>query len=930
MFAPFRSVSTLALAVAGLSAIPAAAQGMIVPAAVTVHVPAQAVADAVHQFAAQAHVQIVVSGSIARGHRSVAVDGTMDVSAALARMLGQTGLVARSTGPGVFVIVAEKGALAPAAAQAEPGAQAPEGSIIVTGVREAQEQAAAEKRDALNVTETLRANDVGKLPDQNVAEAIKRLPGLSVANDQGEGRYAIVRGIDPGLLNVTLNGQTLPAPEPDGRQVKLDDLPSAMIQAVTVTKSVLPNQDANAIAGEVAIRTRTAFDSKAPFTFDARGAIGRYSLNHKTAWEADGTVGGRFGADEQFGAVVSVNYSKRNIESENYQGSSNWANGLPDGNGIRDYNLTRTRLGVVGNFDWHPSPTAKIYLRTSYSEYKDNETRDQNRLAITNATTMAATATVLVRRRIENDNTKSATLGGEFSDVAGGTLSVSGGWTRAEKKDPLRSEFTYSTAKGGVTTTYNGGTYPYTLAATTDIFNTPSAFTFSKVNFETRHAAEQIWQGRIDYSHPLGGDSTFAVGAKLLSRDKTDDHDRLDYKTTGKIGKTGGALGDVDYVGDTSFMGGQFAMGSRIDYASAKAWFDANPTQYALDASGTLSDSLSSDYRVKEDIVAAYAMATIKTGALTLVPGVRMEHTVDKAFAKIVNAASTLTDGYNSYGRAAYTDFFPGLTARIDAARGLLLRGAVTTSIGRPNYPDLAPYVIADTSGTIPAVSIGNADLQPYRAINYDAGVEYYPAPGAILSAGYFHKDIRNPIYSFGQTETGVTLGGTYYPSAQVTQPINVDREQLSGVEFNVQYQFTRLPGLLAGFGISANYTHVWGDAHGVQVRDGAIPLAYQSRDVGNVQVFYEKYGLSARVAFNYRSAYLDTLGSSAATDQYTDGNAQLDVHVAYQIKPQFTVFGDATNLTDAPWRRYEGIKSQLIEREHYGSMVRGGVQVHF
>jgi hypothetical protein len=173
------------LAVAGLSAIPAAAQGMIVPAAVTVHVPAQAVADAVHQFAAQAHVQIVVSGSIARGHRSVAVDGTMDVSARSPACSARPGW-SRSTGPGVFVIVAEKGALAPAAAQAEPGAEAPEGSIIVTGVREAQEQAAAEKRDALNVTETLRANDVGKLPDQNVAEAIKRLPGLSVANDQAK------------------------------------------------------------------------------------------------------------------------------------------------------------------------------------------------------------------------------------------------------------------------------------------------------------------------------------------------------------------------------------------------------------------------------------------------------------------------------------------------------------------------------------------------------------------------------------------------------------------------------------------------------------------------------------------------------------------------------------------------------------------------
>jgi outer membrane receptor protein involved in Fe transport len=238
-------------------------------------VPAQAVADAVRQFAAQAHVQIVVSGSIARGHRSVAVDGTMDVDQRSPACSARPGW-SRAAPGGRVRDRRRKRRLAPALPQAGAG-EAPEGSIIVTGVREAQEQAAAEKRDALNVTETLRANDVGKLPDQNVAEAIKRLPGLSVANDQGEGRYAIVRGIDPGLLNVTLNGQTLPAPEPDGRQVKLDDLPSAMIQAVTVTKSVLPNQDANAIAGEVAIRTRTAFDSKAPFTFDARGAIGRYA-----------------------------------------------------------------------------------------------------------------------------------------------------------------------------------------------------------------------------------------------------------------------------------------------------------------------------------------------------------------------------------------------------------------------------------------------------------------------------------------------------------------------------------------------------------------------------------------------------------------------------------------------------------------------------
>ena len=160
--------------------------------------------------------------------------------------------------------VAGLGFAAPALADDTDPASAPGDAIVVTGALQAQVKATDEKRAADNFVETLEANDVGKLPDQNVAEAVKRLPGLSVANDQGEGRYVIIRGIDPALVNVTLNGQTLPAPEPDGRTVKLDDLPSAMIQSITVTKSVLPNQDANAIGGSVDIRTKTAFDSRAP------------------------------------------------------------------------------------------------------------------------------------------------------------------------------------------------------------------------------------------------------------------------------------------------------------------------------------------------------------------------------------------------------------------------------------------------------------------------------------------------------------------------------------------------------------------------------------------------------------------------------------------------------------------------------------------
>lgn len=832
-----------------------------------------------------------------------------------------------------LAVAAMAGSAAPALAEdaAAPDADTAN-TIVVTGDLAAQRKALTEKREALNAVETLQANDVGKLPDQNVAEAVKRLPGLSVANDQGEGRYVIIRGIDPNLVNVTLNGQTLPAPEPDGRVVKLDDLPSAMIQSISVSKSVLPNQDANAIGGSVDIKTKTAFDSAAPFFFDVRGSLGYYGMNHRSPYEIDATAGGRFGAGQQFGVVISANYSRRPMESENYQASEDYTtyDGTPAGNGLREYNLVRKRLGVVGNFDWHPSDRVQLYLRTSYSKFTDNETRDQNRLAVTSDSGgLMGTATILVRHREEDDNTRSVTLGGEFDDVAGGKLELSGGWTRATKDDPVRSEFTFTGAKGKTAIDYDGSTDPYMMVAgDSALFATLSSFALSKYNFEQRHAYEQLWQSRIDYTHPIaiGDGSTFAIGAKFIDRHKADDHDKVDYKagSTKWTLDQGGAT-----IGDDSFYGGMFDFGTRIDYAAARAYLAANPAVVKEDTAGTLSDSLASDYDVREKIAAGYVMATLKFGGLILVPGVRIEHTVDDTGAKSVDANSTLDEGYNLFGRQSYTNLFPGINARYDFSNNIVARAAVTTSIGRPNYPDLAPYVVAEEDDVY-NITMGNPDLKALKAVSYDASLEYYPQAGAVFSAGAFHKSIDDPIYTYSTRETGVTIANVLYDAADVSSPINADKEQLTGIEFNAQMQFVSLPGFWSGFGLSANYTHVWGHADASFVRSGDIALIYQSKNVANVQIFYEKYGFGARLALNYRSSYLDTLGADASTDEYTDGNAQLDLHVSYQITPQFTVFGDATNLTDAPWRRYIGSREQLVEREQYGAQYRMGVQLHF
>jgi TonB-dependent receptor len=243
-------------------------------------------------------------------------------------------------------------------------------------------------------------------------------------------------------------------------------------------------------------------------------------------------------------------------------------------------------------------------------------------------------------------------------------------------------------------------------------------------------------------------------------------------------------LNNVGYTGNTGFYGNQFSFGQRINYFAARDYLTSNLSTLATGSattSGNISDSLASDYDVRERITAGYAQLKLKFGALTLIPGVRVENTYDSTKAKIVNAASKITDGFNTFGKVNYTDVFPGLNAKYDVTRDLLLRGAVTTSIGRPNYPQLAPYVtVTDTSQTATAVSIGNPNLKPYRSVNLDASVEFYPAQGSIISAGIFTKSIDNPIYSTTTLQNNVTLGNVLYSAANVTQPFNADHENVT------------------------------------------------------------------------------------------------------------------------------------------------------
>jgi TonB-dependent receptor len=812
--------------------------------------------------------------------------------------------------------------------------------IVVTGQRAAERAAIETKRESLGQVDAINANDVGKLPDQNVAEAVQRVAGVSVANDMGEGRYLIIRGVAPDLANVTINNQTAPAPEPDSRQVKLDDIPSSLLGAVRIIKTLTPDLDANAIAGQADIDTIGAFDKGRTFG-SARIAEGYYDMNGKHPFEGDATVGGLFGPDHQFGAVLSANFSRRPIESQNVQGPALWpmVNGfrVPDDFEIRDYNLIRKRMGFVANFDWRPNDRVKTYLRTLYSKYEDKEIRDQYRVTIpfddpsaffnqtaTSGSFNDGQARRALRDREEDDDTLTINGGGQF--VLGvGKLDLEATYSRANKSDPRRNQFNFRGGKH-LLGDYDTSDVLFTVTPEARAFDA-SDFDLHDIAIVNRKAQENLYQGRADYPLPigsLGSDGYLKVGAKIIDRRKTNDESAQNYDYNGSL-----TLDQVQNGSRDSIYGGHYPFGPRVDATALYSYIDANPGEFELDTAGTIADSLAGDYKLSEQIYAGYVMANLHFGDLTLTPGVRIERTDGDYRGKSITAASTLAQGFDQIVTKSYTDIFPGVNARYDLTPDLVVRAAVTTAIGRPDYAQLAPFINVNESDE--EVSLGNPDLKPLKALNFDASLEYYLPSHGLLSAAVFHKKIDHPIYDRSQTLTNVTYAGVFLPLALVTQPFNADDASVTGVEFNAQVEFGFLPSPLDGFGINTNLTVISSEVSGVPGHPDDTPLFGQSKRVASAQLFYEKYGFAARLAYSFRSQYLLLAGTDPTTDSYVADHGQLDARVAYDFNKTASVFVEGTNLTNEPYRVLLGGNEHLLsENEIYGWSVRAGVQLSF
>ncbi|WP_024867560.1 TonB-dependent receptor [Pseudoxanthomonas suwonensis] len=814
-------------------------------------------------------------------------------------------------------------------------------TVQVSGRRAADRAAIDDKRFADAQVDAIRSDDVGRLPDQNVAEAVRRLPGVTTQNDQGEGRYLTVRGVSPDLLNVSLNGQTAPAPEPDGRQVKLDDIPSALIGAVTVSKTLTPDMDANSIAGAVNIETLSAFDRQGNFG-NLRYVYGYNDLNNSNPYEYDGAFGGRFGADDQFGAVVALNHSDRRIGTQNVQNTGDWievdGQMVPEGLDLRQYNTHRRRSGAVANFDWRPSDDAKMFLRLMYSKYQDSETRDrfsvefdEDGIAPANATTGSfsdAEGLRALRTRQEDTSTLTASTGGRFR-FDESELNVEVTYSRANKRDPHRDEWGF--VQKDLTGTYDLSKDPYLVVPDGEDAFDASLYEPDFYEPESRRAVEDLYQARVDYTMPLaiGDGSDLQFGAKYIDRRKSNDENGQAWEyDDGDL-----LLSDVAGRPIRSIWNDRYRFGPTINGPAANAYFNANTGEFEEDEEGTLSATLAGDYRITEKIAAAYIMGRLRFGDFLWIPGVRMEHTRGDyaAYAFDIDDA-TLDMPFNSFGSRSYTDLFPGLNMRYSPSENLVVRAAATRAIGRPNYESLAPFVqIENANDDEPEVTMGNPDLDPLYSNNFDLSVEYYVGNRGVLSAAVFYKDISNPIFEVTRTGQDGTFGGRALTNAEVGTWTNADSAKLKGLELNAQYELSFLPAPFDGFSIGGNITFSDSEATGLPNRSDKVPLLNQSDRVASAQITYEKSGFSARLAYTYRSEQLMEVNEEdPAGDIYLDRLDQWDARLAYTFGGNLTVFFEGSNLNDAAMRTYMGYRNRLSETEIYGKTVRVGLQYKF
>lgn len=795
--------------------------------------------------------------------------------------------------------------------------------LTVTGRRRGQAAALSQQRASATITNVVAADQIGRFPDGNVEDAVKRIPGIVVIQDQGEARFGLIRGTEPRLNSVMINGERVPSAEAEVREVQLDLVPSDMIAQVEVTKALTPDMDADAIGGSVKLVTRAApVERRVSATFGS----GYNFLAREPMVIGSGVYGQRF-ADDRIGLVLSGSYFDHQLGSDNIE--AEWAD---EGNGafieefqIREYQVQRIRRSVSAGLDVRLDDANTLTWRSIYNHRDDWENRFRLVLKLeepdANGNAMAEVerqskgglgSDRIDNRRLEDQRTQSHSLSGEHI-FGGALLTWSTQWARASEERPNERYIQFLQEDVPVSSDLSDLRRPsFVLPATV-----PGAFELDELTEEFQSTRDTDLAGRVDLAIPLGdGGSEIQFGGRVRDKEKIRDNDFYEYDAVAISSLADATVADYS---NRDFRAGSYAAGT---FATEDFLGELPLQDGALFAGERLFDEfVPANFTADERIVAGYAMLEQKVGNdVEVILGARVERT------DIAYTGFEFLDDDESFsptsGSREYTNLFPSVIATVRTSPQANLRFAWTNTIARPNYYDLVPYRIVNLADS--ELEVGNPDLDPTTSMNFDVLYEHFFANIGLVSGGAFYKDIDDFIFSYTLDDAVDPVTGTVF--SEVTRPENGGAATILGFEVAVQRS------LPFGFGVYANYTFSESSVDGLPIpgrEDEDLPLPGTARHTGNGSVSFDGAAFSLRASVNVQDAFIDPgeVGSDAFFDRYYDRAITVDLNGELRLTPTVRAFFEANNLTDQPLRYYQGVSDRLMQEEYYHRRVQVGIK---
>ncbi|MEK9506234.1 TonB-dependent receptor [Gaopeijia maritima] len=790
------------------------------------------------------------------------------------------------------------GATSTAVLVMQPAPLEVEGITTYGELTRGQAQALNAQKNSPNLKYVISEELFDLYPDINAAETVQRLPGVSIARDQGEGRFVQVRGLGEQFNSLTVNGVRLPSiGRGSERAVELDIVPSSMVEEISVTKALRPDMDGDALGGTVDMVYKRP--GSEPFLHLDLGGGLNDQQSEIDSWgqgivSVSGNAGTRF-ADDRLGILVAGSYH----DTERGSLFESWRYVEDEGGELSrhrttDYDVGRKNMGLLSSLDLQYSDTGELTFAVNWQHYLEDEIR---RLAIYNIGPL--TEQRFTGNRVREQDMLFAQVAGD-QQFGRARLEFQGSWSQGEEDWPDITEFRWTRSNPmlaglsdaeiddlGAMSTFNGVDAPLTL---------DYAY-FYPTSVES---GQQSAGADLTVLAGGSGNSSFKVGGRFTSADRTYLFSSVRSTPTDPSTFTieGGTFGLPEVKFDDPEIG-QLGLSSPLT--------PADPRTNA------------SSYEAEERTLAGYLMNTTDwSDRFTTMVGVRVERT----------SHDYLQFSTGNEGEGSYTSVLPSAHGIVRLDPNSQVRFAVSRGLSRPSFRSLVPVDVVDEEDL--EISRGNPELEPTTAWSFDLMFERYGNQLGFLSGGLFYKKLQDPIAGGSYTES---VGGTQYT---VFQPLNGGSATVYGFEVAAYQRLSALGlPLFRHLALNANYTWNHSEADFGSEREREYPLPNSPEHTGNLSLIYENpnAGFTTVVAGNYRSYMWEKFeGGQLHNDIWTGSEFHLDVSMRKDWTRGLSTYLQLNNLTNESDREIQGEPSEsfsrIHERESYSWWATLGVRV--